>query len=177
MVFEMTQDGEKEQKHVQMSTELISQSSWVTKYSARRYIDLLSDESHNRLVLTWAKNWDRIVFKEKVSETENKRNINMRVEEETDPYKKELDMSRLILLSGPPGCGKTTLARVVARHCGYKFIEINASDTRSAKELIRKIDDMANIQSISDKPTFIIIDEVDGILDNETNVRLYLFRE
>ena len=44
-----------------------------------------------------------------------------------------MSLRPLLLLSGPPGMGKTALVHVVARHAGYRLLEINASDDRSAK--------------------------------------------
>ena len=40
-----------------------------------------------------------------------------------------------MLLSGPPGIGKTSSAHVVAKEAGYEVIEFNASDVRSKKSL------------------------------------------
>lgn len=62
------------------------------------------------------------------------------------------------------------MARVVAKHCGYDVIELNASDDRSGKALIEKIEAMGKNNSLHiGKPTLIIIDEVDGALEQDGN--------
>ena len=38
-----------------------------------------------------------------------------------------------VLLSGPPGIGKTTAIRVVAKALGFQVLEWNASDVRNKK--------------------------------------------
>ena len=66
----------------------------------------------------------------------------------------------MILLAGPPGCGKTTLIRVLANHCKYQVEEINASEDRSANNLIKKLEDIAGNETIrqNQKPTLICLD-------------------
>ena len=43
---------------------------------------------------------------------------------------------QLLLISGPPGLGKTTLAHVVAKQAGYEVMEINARYDSSMEHLI-----------------------------------------
>ena len=63
------------------------------------------------------------------------------------------------------GLGKTTIAHVVARQCGYRPFEINASDDRTATALQSRIQDAVQMQSVLGKRqmNLVIIDEVDGI--------------
>ena len=137
------------------------------------FIDLLTDEMHNRNVLTWLKSWDPVVFKKhKTSESIPTLFKKSQFKSNTSAYaQQEYTFKKLVLLAGPPGCGKTTLARVVARHCGYHWEEINASDDRSGKTLINKIENLVTNQTIraEKKPVCLIIDEVEGALDSDAN--------
>jgi chromosome transmission fidelity protein 18 len=60
---------------------------------------------------------------------------------------------------------QTTLAHIVAQHCGYTPLEVNASDDRSPERL-REILATATLNatlSADQKPNCVILDEVDGI--------------
>jgi DNA polymerase III delta prime subunit len=45
-------------------------------------------------------------------------------------------------LSGPPGVGKTTTAKIVAEELGFDVKELNASDTRSKRMLHEVVEQM-----------------------------------
>ncbi|KAK9868710.1 hypothetical protein WJX84_007857 [Apatococcus fuscideae] len=137
------------------------QELWVDKYRPEGFLELLSNEQVNRNVLDWVKAWDSTVFGfggakpargigEKPAQTAS---IDMTVDQ------------KLLLLSGPPGLGKTTLAHTIAKHCGYRAYEINASDDRTGRTLENKISDAVDTQSALGRrlPNLVIIDEVDGV--------------
>lgn len=48
------------------------------------------------------------------------------------------------------GTGKTTLAHVIARHCGFRVVEVNASDARTAASLTRAVTDAAEMAPVLD---------------------------
>ena len=49
------------------------------------------------------------------------------------PGKDGMNVFRAVMISGPPGIGKTTSAHLCAKLAGYTPIELNASDARSKK--------------------------------------------
>ncbi|XP_050424390.1 chromosome transmission fidelity protein 18 homolog [Adelges cooleyi] len=148
---------------------------WVQKYRPHKYLDLLSDESTNRMLLRWLKLWDRVVFNKEVSKTRRPKNDiyskygsnfikkNQSLDEELDENK--CPKLKLALLCGPPGLGKTTLAHLVAHQAGYNVVEINASDDRnptSFKIQLEASTQMASVISNDCRPNCLVLDEIDG---------------
>ncbi|TYJ55605.1 hypothetical protein B9479_003755 [Cryptococcus floricola] len=139
-------------------------SMWVDKYRPKKFTDLLGEDRVHREVMSWLKEWDKCVFK-KVPQAGKKRRFDDSLEqsEYTDALGRPRE--RVILLSGPPGYGKTTLASIVAQHAGYKILEINASDERSYQTVhtrIRSAIEVGTGLGSGGRPTCVVVDEVDG---------------
>ena len=82
---------------------------------------------------------------------------------------------RAVLLAGPPGIGKSTMAHVVAREAGFDVVELNASDVRNRKALRETLAGLAQNSSVvkalcvargkpvSRSRSVLVMDEVDGM--------------
>uniref|UniRef100_A0A8K9V7R0 AAA+ ATPase domain-containing protein n=1 Tax=Oncorhynchus mykiss TaxID=8022 RepID=A0A8K9V7R0_ONCMY len=182
-------DGRQREEGDREEEEEESSRLWVDQFSPQHYTELLSDDFTNRCLLKWLKLWDQVVFgRERKtrpppgrgrfnSTNRSQGNFNQAnqkfktksqiteelLEAELDQYKRP--KYKVVLLSGPPGLGKTTLAHIIAKHAGYNVVEINASDDRSAELFQKRIDTATQMRSVlgaNEKPNCLIIDEIDG---------------
>jgi replication factor C large subunit len=72
-----------------------------------------------------------------------------------------------LILVGPPGSGKTTFAKALARQFDYDLIEMNASDTRNKDALQARINPVLQNTGLFGKKIMLFLDEVDGISGRE----------
>jgi Holliday junction resolvasome RuvABC ATP-dependent DNA helicase subunit len=63
-------------------------------------------------------------------------------------YLKNPPYLQAVLLHGPPGIGKTTMALASIRSCGMEPIELNATQLRSHEDVARLISSYRNTRTI-----------------------------
>jgi len=74
---------------------------------------------------------------------------------------------RAIILNGPVGIGKTSLAIAIANELNLELFELNASDLRNRKKLEEILRPSIEQRSLFKKGKIILMDEADGITAND----------
>ncbi|KAF9206942.1 hypothetical protein BGZ49_001536 [Haplosporangium sp. Z 27] len=143
---------------------------WTSKYRPMQVKDLCGNNAQIQKLQRWLEGWDD----------------NYKLDFKKDNADKS-GLFRAVLISGPPGIGKTSAAHLVGNSLGFNIVEFNASDTRSKKSLDEDVRVLLDNQSLAGyfqsstqvegkgkttvketdpsmaKKQLIIMDEVDGM--------------
>ncbi|GIS45014.1 MAG: hypothetical protein Ct9H90mP16_20840 [Candidatus Poseidoniales archaeon] len=88
---------------------------WTERYRPSNSKELEGNDTQRKRIRNWLTSWER--------GTPNKRGL---------------------MLTGPPGVGKTSLATAIANDRGWNVVELNASDQRNAAAIRRASTGSAN---------------------------------
>lgn len=132
---------------------------WTSKYAPTALNHICGNKAQVEKIQAWLRNWQKA----------RKYDFQRRGAD-------GMGGTRAIIISGPPGIGKTTAAHLAAKLEGFDVIESNASDTRSKKLVENGVADIMNNTSLlgffagdgkkvdgEKKNIVLIMDEVDGM--------------
>lgn len=139
---------------------------WTDKYKPKVPNEIIGNQSLVKQLQDWLAHWN-----EQFLYTGKK-----------DKAKKQNDsgFKKAVLLSGTPGIGKSTSAKLVSQMLGFQIVEVNASDNRgkadakilkgisgstsnSIKELVSNEALSSNMDRSKHPRSVLIMDEVDGM--------------
>ena len=84
----------------------------------------------------------------------------------------EHDVLSSVILYGPAGTGKTTLAHIIANHTKSEFVEVSAV-TGTVKDLRRVIDEAKTRMNTYDRRTILFIDEIHRFSKSQQDALLH----
>lgn len=122
-------EAEAEEKTVNDVKETKGRESWVEKYRPKETTEVIGHRTEIQQLQAWLASW---------SMTQEKKGV---------------------LITGPPGIGKTTVIHLLAKEAGYAVTEYNASDTRSVGSLRGQF--ALGMRRL--RREVIVMDEVDGL--------------
>eukprot|EP00347_Sterkiella_histriomuscorum_P016760 403351956 len=156
-----------EEKRYEDTKQILDERStqlWSDKYTPTCISELVGNQREIEQFYDWLRDWEDVHLKG------HKKELYTRCNNKYQDIPKQ--NAKACIISGPPGIGKSSTVRVVAKELGYLLIENNSSDNRQKKTIENLLKDSTTSSSINRfqtdqtghlKRTIILMDEIDGM--------------
>ncbi|NWZ16395.1 ATAD5 protein, partial [Agelaius phoeniceus] len=132
---------------------------WTEKYQPQDSSELVGNKKEIERLHSWLKEW------KKRADLEEKRNQKMEKEDKEQEdslssldfkdsksdIEEETTLCNTVLITGPPGVGKTAAVYACAQELGFKIFEVNASCQRSGRQILSQLKEATQSHQVDKK--------------------------
>ncbi|NWY24817.1 ATAD5 protein, partial [Pheucticus melanocephalus] len=132
---------------------------WTEKYQPQDSSELVGNKKEIERLHSWLKEW------KKRADLEEKRNQKREKEDEEQEdslssldfkdsksdIEEETTLCNTVLITGPPGVGKTAAVYACAQELGFKIFEVNASCQRSGRQILSQLKEATQSHQVDKK--------------------------
>ncbi|KAM8999172.1 ATPase family AAA domain-containing protein 5 [Sarcophilus harrisii] len=139
---------------------------WTEKYQPQASSELIDNELAIQKLHSWLKDWKRRAELEekgnqKIRSDDKEQDLSFSMDfKDTSDDEEENSFCNTVLITGPPGVGKTAAVYACAQELGFKIFEVNASSQRSGRQILSQLKEATQSHQVdkqgvnSHKPCF-----------------------
>ncbi|KFP71219.1 ATPase family AAA domain-containing protein 5, partial [Acanthisitta chloris] len=142
---------------------------WTEKYQPQDSSELVGNKKEIERLHSWLKEWKkRADLEEKRNQKGEKEDKELEVlsflcnnstdssssldfRDSKSDLEEELNLCNTVLISGPPGVGKTAAVYACAQELGFKIFEVNASCQRSGRQILSQLKEATQSHQVDKK--------------------------
>uniref|UniRef100_S4R7R2 AAA+ ATPase domain-containing protein n=1 Tax=Petromyzon marinus TaxID=7757 RepID=S4R7R2_PETMA len=127
---------------------------WTEKYQPRSKDEIIGNSAAVRKLHGWLKEWKSRADREaerasRREKTESQENQSESGDDESSSSEDEDSLCHGMLLTGPPGVGKTAAVYACAQELGFKVFEVNCSSQRSGRHILAQLREATQSHQVS----------------------------
>ncbi|NWR16623.1 ATAD5 protein, partial [Emberiza fucata] len=132
---------------------------WTEKYQPQDSSELVGNKKEIERLHSWLKEWKkRADLEEKQNQKREKEDkeqddslSSLDFKDSKSDIEEETTLCNTVLITGPPGVGKTAAVYACAQELGFKIFEVNASCQRSGRQILSQLKEATQSHQVDKK--------------------------
>ncbi|OWK58291.1 ATPase family AAA domain-containing protein 5 [Lonchura striata] len=132
---------------------------WTEKYQPQDSSELVGNKKEIERLHSWLKEWKkRADLEEKRNQKREKEDkeqedslSSLDFKDNKSDIEEEITLCNTVLITGPPGVGKTAAVYACAQELGFKIFEVNASCQRSGRQILSQLKEATQSHQVDKK--------------------------